>query len=351
MAKAPLRIGVIGAGGNTRLRHIPGLREVDGVEIAGVVNRTPESTQRAAGELGIGRTYADWRALIGDPQIDAVVIGTWPNLHCEATCAALDAGKHVLCEARMARDLAEARRMLAAAKAHPQLVSQIVPSPYGLICGPAIEQLIEEGFLGAVRELVVLGADDQYWDYSIPLHWRQQKELSGNNVLSLGILHETAMRWSPSPTQVFAQTQLFEPERPIPDECRTEAVTVPDSLQVLTQLENGGRGIYHQSGIILGGPGKQIHLYGSRATIKVQFLPSGEERVEICFAGEQEMQPVEIPETQRGRWRVEREFVAAIRGEEQVELTDFATGVSYMEFIEAVHQSAARNQPVKLPLA
>ena len=48
MAAQPLRIGIVGAGGNTRLRHIPGFRALKGVEIVGVVNSTPESTDRVA---------------------------------------------------------------------------------------------------------------------------------------------------------------------------------------------------------------------------------------------------------------------------------------------------------------
>jgi predicted dehydrogenase len=345
----PIRIGFVGAGAIARERHIPGLRRIPGVELVGVVNRTRRSTERVAADVGIPRTYTDWRALIDDAAIDAVVIGTWPNLHCEVACAALDAGKHVLCEARMARDLPEARRMLAAAQARPKQVAQIVPSPYGLISGPALEQTIEEGFLGTLRELVVLGADDQFFDYSKPLHWRQQQELNGRNVLSLGILHETALRWSPPPTQVFAQVQLFEATRPVPEECCTAEVTVPDSLQAITQLAGGGRGIYHQSGAILFGPGKQIHLYGSRATIKVHFLPDGTEQVWLAHAGDNELRAVDIPEDQRGGWRVEQEFVGAIRGEEQVSLNTFTTGVQYMEFVEAVAESAATNRPVPLP--
>jgi predicted dehydrogenase len=348
MSKAAVRIGIIGAGSNTRRRHIPGLRNQPGVELVGVVNRSPESSARAAQSLGIPKTYSDWRQLIDDPQINAVLIGTWPYLHCEATCAALAAGKHVLCEARMSRDLAEARRMLEASQTHPQLVAQLVPSPYGLVCGAAIQQIVEEGFLGQLREVVVLGADDQFWDYSLPLHWRQQQSLSGKNILSLGILHETVLRWTPAPVQVFAQTQLFEAERPVPDECRVAAVDVPDSLQVLTQIAGGARGIYHQSGSILFGPGKQIHLYGSRGTIKVEFRPDGTERVWLGYAGEDAMRQFEIPADICGRWRVEEEFVAAIRGEEKVALTDFATGVRYMEFIDAVFESAAGNRPVKL---
>ena len=106
-----VRIGIVGAGNNTRLRHIPGFRQLPGVDVLGVVNRTPESTARIAKECEIPRTYSDWRALIADPEIDAVMIGTWPNLHCEVTCAALEADKHVLTEARMARTAEEAHRM------------------------------------------------------------------------------------------------------------------------------------------------------------------------------------------------------------------------------------------------
>src|SRR5213078_3451624 len=130
--QTPLRIGLIGAGGNTRLRHIPGLRSLAGVEIVAVCNRRPESTAAAAREFGIPRTAAHWEELIVDPQIDAVVIGTWPYLHCPITLAALAAGKHVLTEARLSMNAAEAHRMLEASRGHPQLVAQVVPSPFGL---------------------------------------------------------------------------------------------------------------------------------------------------------------------------------------------------------------------------
>ena len=106
--------------------------------------------------------------------------------------------------------------------------------------------------------------------------------------------------------------------------------------------------MYHISGITLFGPGKQIHLYGSRGTIRVEFEP--EERVLVGHHGDATMRPVEIPEDQTGRWRVEEEFVAAIRQEEPVTLTDFATGESYMQFVEAVARSSAGGAAVDLPL-
>lgn len=338
----------MGAGGNARLRHIPGFRAIEGVEIMGVVNSAPESTARAAGEFDIPRKYPNWQALLDDPDIDAVMIGTWPNLHQEVTCAALAAGKHVLTEARMARNAAEAHRMLKAAQRYPDVVKQIVPSPLGLVQNNYVRELIEDGFLGELRELVVIAADDSFWDRSQELHWRQDAEISGLNILVMGILHETALRWTPPPTRVFAQTTIFESTRPKPSGAALAQVSVPDSAQILTHLEGGARGLYHISGIALFGPGQQIHLYGSQGTIKLEF--GSRERLMIGRAGDPQLQEANIPPEKRGGWRVEAEFIGAIRGEESVRLTDFATGLKYMEFTEAVARSAATDQPVALPL-
>ena len=154
---SPLRIGIIGAGGNTRLRHIPGFRAIAGVEIVAVCNRRPESTAAAAREFNVPRTHEHWQDLVADAGVDAVLIGTWPYLHCAITLAALKAGKHVLTEARMAMNALEAHRMFQASRAHPDLVAQIVPSPFGLKGDAVMRELITGGFLGELREAHVFG--------------------------------------------------------------------------------------------------------------------------------------------------------------------------------------------------
>lgn len=349
MSKARIRIGIVGAGTNTRVRHIPGFRAVEGVEIVAVSNRSRESSERVAREFGIPKIFDRWEDLVQSPEIDAVMIGTWPNMHCEVTCAALAAGKHVLCEARMARDLAEARKMLAAAQAHPKLTAQIVPSPFGLEVGTKVKKLLTDNFIGQLREFVVIGADDQFWDYSRPIHWRQDSDISGKNILTLGIMHETLTRWLPEPTKVYAQSAVFEVERPDPAINGYRNCTVPDSVQILTQTEAGARGIYHLSGTVLFGPGKQIHLYGSRGTIKVVF--GLKEQLYAGYHSQGELKELDLAPETRECWQVEAEFIGAIRGEEPVKYTTFADAVKYMEFTEAVSQSLEKQQPVSLPLA
>ncbi|MFP6677700.1 MAG: Gfo/Idh/MocA family oxidoreductase [Pirellulaceae bacterium] len=340
-----IRVGIIGAGANTRLRHIPGFQAIGGVQLLGVVNRSAESTAKASAEFSIPKTYASWQDLVADPEIDAVMIGTWPNLHAEVTCAALDNGKHVLTEARMARNLDEARQMHVASTRNAELVAQVVPSPFGLREHDYVMSLLKDGFLGDVRELVVIGANDQFQDATASLHWRQDQKISGKNLLAMGILHETAMRWAPPTTRVFAQTATFAATRPKNGD--SVAVTVPDSAQVVTQLANGGRGIYHLSGCALFGPGLQIHLYGSQGTIKLQISP--EPGLWLGRVGESSLRLAEIPAEQVGGWRVEQEFIAAIRGNEQVNFTHFTAGLEYMQFTDAVADSAQYGAAVDLP--
>ena len=120
-------------------------------------------------------------------------------------------------------------------------------------------------------------------------------------------------------------------------------------MQVLTELENGERGLYHLSGISLFGPPAQIQLYGSRGTIKVEFEP--EERVFVGRRGDDALHVAEPADDEIGRWRVEEEFIEAIRGQGTVELNSFATGVDYMEFTEAVARSAEAGAALSLPLS
>jgi predicted dehydrogenase len=212
-----------------------------------------------------------------------------------------------------------------------------------------MRRLIAAGYLGELREVVVIGTSDTLADSHAPLSWRQAAQLSGLNMLALGILHETLIRWIPDPIRVFAQAHAFTPERVDSASGMLTRVGTPDSVQVLTVVDGGARGIYHLSGVTRFGPGQQIHLYGSEGTLKYEFAPH--DRLWGAKRGARELREIVVPPEEQYGWHVEEEFIASIRDQRPVEFTDLATGVRYMDFTSAVAASAASGETVDLPVA
>jgi predicted dehydrogenase len=349
-----IRVGLIGAGANTRLRHIPGLRAIEGVQIVAVCNRRLDSAQKIAREYGIDRVYPQWEEVVADRDLDAIVIGTWPYLHCPITIAALRAGKHVLTEARMSMNAAEAHRMQQETRQHPRLVAQIVPSPFGFRGDAVMREWLEAGRLGELREVQVFSFGPALADPASALSWRQDAALSGYNMLALGILHETLMRWVPQPTEVRAQVQAHIPSRIDPESGVRRPVGTPDSVQVLAQLTNGACATYHLSAVTPFGLASGIHLYGSKGALQYDLLT---DRIRGASAdlgnapgAASELSEIPIPPERARSWQVEADFIGSIREGKPVERTSFDTGVAYMEFTEAVARSAETGEAVELPL-
>lgn len=347
-----IRVGLIGCGDNTRKRHVPGLQAIPGVEIVAVCNRRPESTARAAREFAIPRTYAAWQEVVEDPDVEAIVVGTWPHLHCPITLAALEMGKHVLTEARMCLNAAEAHEMLAAAHRFPHLVTQIVPSPYGMRGHDVMKELVESGFLGQPREMHLYGMNANLSEHATPLSWRQDAALSGFNMLSLGILHETVSRWVAPVIRVMAQVHAFIPSRIDPASGVRRPVGTPDSVQALTVHADGMRGLYQFSGVTPFAPGMGVRLYGSEGALWYDMDADRIHGARLHKHGAPSaLQEIAVPPERARGWRVEEEFINAIRHGAPITFTDFATGVRYVEFTEAVARSARLSEPIDLPLA
>ena len=114
-----LRIGIVGCGGIANGKHLPALKnESDRVEMVAFCDLIPERAEQAAKEYGTpdAKTCTDYHELIADKSIDVVHVCTPNRSHCEISVAALEAGKHVMCEKPMAKTAADARKMLEAAK-------------------------------------------------------------------------------------------------------------------------------------------------------------------------------------------------------------------------------------------
>jgi predicted dehydrogenase len=336
-----LRVGIVGAGANTLARHIPGLQAIEGVELISVANRSRASSERVAQQFGISQVYDDWRTLVDAPDTDAIVIGTWPYMHCPVTLAALAAGKHVLCEARMAMNAGEARRMRDAARADPRLVAQIVPAPSTLRVDATLMRLIAEGYLG---ELLAVNVRDgnTFVARDTPLHWRQDTSLSGVNIMTLGIWYEQVMRWVGEATRVTAMGKTFVKMRR-DEQGHLRAAQVPEHVDVVAELACGAQAHFQISAVtgLAGETG--AFLFGSDGTLRV-----ANNRLYGGRRGATELEEIAIAPEEEGRWRVEEEWVNAIRGREPVRLTTFDDGVKYMVFTEAVARSIATGETVPL---
>lgn len=346
MRNEPIRVGIVGAGANTRLRHIPGLKAINGVEVVSVANRSRESGERVAREFGIPKVYDTWRELVEADDTNAICIGTWPYMHCPVTLAALENGKHVLCEARMALNAREARAMLEATRKRPHLVTQVVPAPHTLTVDRTLQALIADGYLGEVLVVELRALQDTFLDRASPLHWRHDFELSGFNTLTMGIWYEAMMRWVGPAIRVTAMTKVCAPWRKDASGVM-RAITVPDHVDVVATLACGAVAHLRVSAVTGLAPANEAWLYGSGGTLRLDLAAL---KLYGGRRGDKELKEVAIPKEKQVGWRVEEEFINAIRGRETVTRTSFEDGVRYMEFTEAVIRSAQSGQAVHLPL-
>lgn len=328
----PLRVGIVGAGRIVRAEHVPRFRAIPGVELAAVANRTSASSLAAAAELGIPRVFDDWRRLVADPDVDAVLVGAWPVLHAPVTIAALGAGKHVLTEARMAATAEDGRQMLATARRHPDRVAMIVPASFSLWADATIQRLLADGTIGAVRHVRAL------WDAGGPADpgdaWRWRRRDSGENVMALGILYEAMARWLGRANAVTAVTRYGTEPRPGPD--GPFIADIPEHVLAILEFDDGLTATIEMSARTMPLDANSITFFGSEGVLRLD-LAAGQ--LEIAPHGGTRS-PVEIRSADRAEWTAEIDFVAAIRGERPVTLTDFETGVHYMAVLEAVDRAA-----------
>ncbi len=342
-----LKIGIVGAGANTRLQHIPGFQAIDGVEITAVCNRSRASGQQVADDFSIAHVFEDWKQLVHCPEVDAVCVGTWPYLHCPIALETLAAGKHILTEARMCMNLAEARQMQAAA-ARADLVAMIVPAPFYLRAESILLEKLHSGFFGDILEVEVRGLRGVYKP-DAPLHWRQRRDFSGQNIMAMGIFNETVRRYAGHEKSVMAHGKIFTSERIDSDTGVRRAVEVPESLAVIAEMECGATAVYHLSSVARLGEVSTFEFYATKGSFKMEggsAMAPG--KVWIAGEGDSEYQPLQLPEHPRNGWQVEEDFVDSIRDGKQVTHTNFADGVKYMQFTEAVQVSLAEGRKVEL---
>ena len=133
--------------------------------------------------------------ILANRSLSAVAVATPAVTHGAMVRQSLAAGKHVQTEARMTLNSDDAREMLEAAQDSPGLIAQIVPAPMTLPVDSTILEMIADGYLGDILSIDMNLSGSGFVDGSGPFHWRHDRDMSGNNIMQMGIWYEGMMRW------------------------------------------------------------------------------------------------------------------------------------------------------------
>ena len=233
---APFGIGMVGyafmgAAHSQAWRNVAHVFDVPlRPRMVALAGRDGAAAQIAAHRYGWPHTETGWRALIARDDVRLVDICTPGDTHAEIAIAALDAGKHVLCEKPLANTLAEAEAMAqAAARAARSGVRAMVGFNYRRVPAVALaRRLVADGRIGTLRHVRAAYLQDWLADPAAPLTWRLQRERAGSGALGDIGSHavDLAQYLSGEPlTGVSGLTATFVTERPLAPGAATAAGT------------------------------------------------------------------------------------------------------------------------------
>ena len=297
----PLRVGMagyafMGAAHSHAWRTAPRFFDLPlQPQLTAVAGRNADGVRAAAGKLGWESAETDWRRLIERDDIDLIDICTPGNTHAEIAIAALEAGKHVLCEKPLANSVDEAERMTAAAE-------EAAKRGVFAMCGfsyrrtPALalaKRMVEEGRLGSIRHVRAQYLQDWLSNENAPMTWRLDKEKSGSGSLGdIGAHIIDTAQWLTGQkiTGVSALLETFVPERPLAGnlvglggqgdagaDAPRGAVTVDDAAIFSARFDGGAAsagavGVFEATRYALGRKNAmRLELNGTKASLAFDF--------------------------------------------------------------------------------
>jgi predicted dehydrogenase len=255
-------------------------------ELTVLAGRDAARVADAADKLGWSSTETDWHRVIEHDDIDLVDVCTPGDTHAEIAIAALEAGKHVLCEKPLANSVTEAEAMAeAAAKAAARGVRSMVGFTYRRV--PAIglaRKLVADGRLGEIRHVRAQYLQDWIADPAAPMSWRLEKDKAGSGALGdIGahIVDLTQYITGQALTGVSATLETFVKERPLPAAAGslsgvsgegTGTVTVDDAAVFLGRFTGGALGVFEATRFALGRKNAiRIEINGSAGSLAFDF--------------------------------------------------------------------------------
>jgi predicted dehydrogenase len=346
------------------------------VERTALCGRDADAVTASASRLGWASVETDWRRLVARDDIDLIDICTPGDTHADIAIAALEAGKHVLCEKPLANTVAEAVDMADAARAAEERgVRSMVGFTYRRVPAIALaKQLVEQGRLGTIRHVRAQYLQDWIVDPEFPLVWRLQKDKAGSGALGdIGahVIDLAQHLLGSSISGVSGLIETFVKERPLPSAssglsasgtAATGPVTVDDAALFTARFASGAIGSFEATRFASGRKNAiRVELNGSHGSLAFDF----ESMNELQFhdhtepaetAGFRRLLVTEPGHPYAGRWwppghglGYEHAFVHEIAdlvediAAERSPSPSFADGLQVQRVLEAVEQSAAKD--------
>jgi predicted dehydrogenase len=298
----PLGIGVLGAHRWAEKAHLPGYAAYERARVVAICDVVADRAHAMAERFGIERVYSDHHALLADPDVAAVDVCTPTDTHVELSRAAIQAGKHVLCEKPLARDAKDAFALAAEARARGVRTKLGFTFRYS----PAIRQIqawIADGTLGEIFHVHGFEQNSQFLDPTFPLRQipagADTSRLIPSSVVGYGSHLVDVMRWCVGEFESVVSTMRnFVPERHVRGYDGMVRMPAEDGTVALVEFASGAHGMLQTSYIAVGNyPGVELRVYGSKGAAVARLIEERgvAETLHVATADEVEFSAVELP--------------------------------------------------------
>ncbi len=354
----PTRIGIIGAGAIAMHGHIPGFKRHSDAQVVAVCDTNSERANALATSHGIPTVYTNWREIIADPNIDAVTVALPNALHAEVSIAALNAGKHVLCEKPLAMTVAQGEEMVATAHRQGRVLAiNMSNRPRGEV--QYMRAKVAEGRIGTIS----YASGRMIRRAGIPGFgsWFTRKELSGGGaLLDIGVHMLDMVLYilgNPTVSAVRGEVQsVHGPQRRGlggwgSDRVMDGTFDVDDLASLHLRLADGGLVTIEVTWAFYGQNEERIQVVGNQGGF--DFFPTlyGTDKP-LRFYSDDNGSPIETIPTlpslaEPAHNAIYRRFVDTIRGTGSV-VASGDDGLAILRLLEATYRSAAEKREITL---
>ena len=371
MTTSKLRIAVLGAGRWAELAHIPGWQRDPRCEVVAICDPVLEQAQAYAKKFNIPQATSDWQAVVSREDVDVVDVCTPSSTHFELSWAALEAGKHVLCEKPVAYDFRQTLKAAELAR------SKNLKTKLGFTFrySPGVQyakSMIDEGFVGKPFIFNGYEQNSQFLDPMNPMRQVdpnadpaviQTSSLEGYGAPIIDISH-----WwvGADYSRVVGTMRNFIPERMVRDTNAWTRLNIDDGDIYLAEYANGALGSIQTSFVTIGNyPGIEARIYGEKGAIICRLVEEFgvAETIKVARPDDVEFKELPIPQKfypagghARESWRslfyanLIKDFIDEILDGGDRNQGNFLDGAWVQEAINAVEKSYHESRWVDLPL-